>query len=296
MDRKLFLAILVFTLTPGLAPAAELRTVKVAGVQCSSELGNVAANTAKLTRLAKEAAGRGARIVVLPEAAVTGYLSQDGKTNWHRQGWPLEKEYAGKNPARFAQTVPGPATRHFCQLAGKLGIYLTIPLVEVDHRDGPDKPRYFNTLCLASPKGEMVLHYRKLQPWPHAEKSWATPGDRGLQTFDTEYGRVGLAVCFDIYTILEKYREKNLWALLYPTAWADSEHPAEWFYHILPARVKPFHHHLIGANWSVDEKQAWRGYGFTSIISRDGKVLSSARSLFGSEIVYADLPIRKDPR
>jgi predicted amidohydrolase len=41
-------------------------------------------------------------------------------------------------------------------------------------RPGPGL--YFNTVCLASPSGELVLHYHKLNPWPYAEKSWATEG------------------------------------------------------------------------------------------------------------------------
>jgi hypothetical protein len=43
----------------------------------------------------------------------------------------------------------------------------------------------------------------------------------------------------------------------------------------------------------VDEKQSWRGYGFSVIISNEGKVVASAKSLYGSEIVYADLPTAK---
>lgn len=49
-------------------------------------------------------------MIVLPEAAVTGYLSQDLKTNWHVAGWPIEATYQSKNPADFAETVPGPST------------------------------------------------------------------------------------------------------------------------------------------------------------------------------------------
>jgi predicted amidohydrolase len=142
-------------------------------------------------------------------------------------------------------------------------------------------------------QGNMVLHYRKMNPWPYAEQTWATPGDRGIQTFDTEYGRVGIAICYDIYTILENYKSKDLWALLYPTSWADSEYPAEWFYHKLPNKVKPYNVHVIDANWSVDEKQSWRGYGFSTIISNEGKILASAKSIYGSEIVYAELPVAK---
>jgi predicted amidohydrolase len=267
------------------------KTVKVAAVQCSSNLGDVPGNTKKLTALATKAAKNGAKIVVLPETAITGYLSQDLKTNWHVKGMPIERRFESKDPKDFAEPVPGPSTKHFCALAKELDIYLTIPLLEVD--PGKDKPRYFNTVCLANPKGELVAHYRKLTPWPYPEKSWATPGDRGVQTFDTEYGRVGLGICFDIHTILEKYEPHRIWCLLYPIAWVDNEHPAEWMYHRLPERVKPFQHHVIGANWSVDKKQDWRGYGFSVIISNGGKVVASAKSLYGSEIVYADLPRAK---
>src|SRR5690242_10886968 len=272
------------------APPATPRTVKVAAVQCSSELGDVAANTRKLTQLVKEAAANGAKIVVLPEASITGYLSQDLKTNWHVKGRPLEKQFTGLDPARFAEPVPGPSTRHFGKLAEDLGIYLTIPFVEVDFQEGRDKPRYFNTVCLASPRGELVTHYRKLTPWPYPEKSWATPGDRGVQTYDTEYGRVGLAICFDIHTILEKYQPHDIWTLLYPIAWVYEEHPADWFWRQLPERLAPYKFYVVGANWSVDGPQPWRGYGFSTIYAPGGKVIASAKSLYGSEIVYATIP------
>jgi predicted amidohydrolase len=263
-------------------------TVKLAAVQCSSDLGDVDGNTKKLTALVKEAAGEGAKIIVLPEAAVTGYLSQDFKTNWHLKGWPLERAFVGKDPTPFAETVPGSATRHFAALAKDLGVYITVPLVEID-RPAEYKPRFFNTVCLVSPKGELVAHYRKLTPWPYPEKSWATPGDRGVQCYDTEYGRVGLAICFDVHTILEKYAPHEIWALLYPIAWVSDNHPADWFWHRLPERCAPFKHYIIGANWSVDKPQKWFGYGFSTIIGPDGKVVASAKSLYGSEIVYATI-------
>jgi predicted amidohydrolase len=284
-----FLSVVVTTFAQ-LAFSASPHTVKVAAVQCSSDLGAVAQNTRKLTELIREAARNGTKIIVLPETAITGYLSQDLKTNWHVPGRPLDSDFSGLDPARFAEEVPGPSTKHFCALADELDVYLTIPLVEIDRSEGADRPRYFNTVCLASPAGKLVAHYRKLTPWPRPEKSWATAGDRGIQTFDTEYGRVGLAICYDIHTILEKHKHAQLWALLYPIAWVDNEHPAEWFFHKLPARVKHYRHHVIGANWSVDQPQPWRGYGFSVIVSNNGQVVSAAKSLFGSEIIYAELP------
>lgn len=292
-----FVASIVFT--SNAEEPLKPQKVKVAAIQCSSDLGAVEKNRAKLTALVREAAAAGAKIVVLPETAITGYVSQDLKVNWHLPGRPIDPSFRGRHPLASAETVPGSSTEHFAALAKELRIYLTIPLLERvggDSRAADLPPQqqaepvqFFNTVCLASPEGKIVAHYRKLNPWPFPEQSWATAGDRGLQTYDTEYGRVGLAICFDIHTILERYESEDLWALLYPIAWVDEEHPAEWFWHHLPLRVKQFDHYVIGANWSVDHPQKWRGYGFSTIISPKGEVLATARSLHGSEIVYAEL-------
>jgi predicted amidohydrolase len=269
--------------------------VKVAAIQCSSTLGDVEANRTKITALVKEAAKEGAKIIVLPEACITGYLSQDLRTNWHITGKPIEPAFKSKSPVGFAEEVPGPSTEHFCKLTKELGVYITVPLLEVVNKQQnkenavePNKTtNYYNTVCLVSPKGQIVAHYRKLTPWPHPEKSWATSGDRGVQIYDTEYGRVGLAICYDIHTILEKYKPYKIWALLYPIAWVDESHPADWFWYKLPLRAAKYKHYIIGANWSVDEKQKWYGYGFSEILSPDGKILANSKRLYGSDIIYA---------
>ncbi len=198
-------------------------------------------------------------------------------------GRPIDDAFTGVDPKPFAETVPGESTRHFCALADRLNLYLTIPLLEVE------EGRYHNTVCLAAPDGKLVAHYRKLTPWPHPEQSWATPGDRGVQTYDTEYGRVGLAICFDIHTILDSYKEHDLWALLYPIAWVDESHPTLWFRQLLPHRVKQYGHHLIGANWSVEQEQDWAGYGYSTIIDAYGNILAQAETRVGDEIIYAEL-------
>jgi len=270
--------------------AKTIESVKVAAIQCPSRLGDIEYNRRHLTTLIERAAQMGARIVVLPETAITGYLSQDLKRNWHLAGRPIDDAFTGVDPRPVAETVPGESTRHFCALADRLDLYLTIPLLEAE-TEGADT-RLFNTVCIAAPDGRLVAHYRKLTPWPHPEQSWATPGDRGVQFFDTEFGRVGLAICFDIHTILEQYREHDLWALLYPIAWVDDTHPVRWFRQLLPKRVKKFGHHVIGANWSVEREQSWTGYGYSTIFSGAGEILAQAESRIGDEIVLAELKTR----
>src|SRR3954470_6160133 len=109
MIRTLVLACVV-ALAPTSRASEAPKKVKVAAVQCSSDLGAVEANRKKLSALVEEAAQNGAKIIVLPEAAVTGYLSQDLSTNWHVRGRPIEPVYQGKDPRRFAEHVPGPST------------------------------------------------------------------------------------------------------------------------------------------------------------------------------------------
>ena len=266
-------------------------TVKVAAIQCSSTFGEVEANRSKLIGLVEEAAKHGSKIVVLPEAAITGYLSQDGKQNWHLEGWPIEPVYSGTSPLNYAEQVPGDSTRIFGSLAKRLGIYITVPFVEIDPGKPDEHPKFYNTVCLVGPSGQILAHYRKITPWPFPEKSWATKGDLGVQVVDTEYGRVGLAICFDIHTILDELKPKKIWALLYPIAWVAPSHPADWFWHILPSRLKPYHHYVIGANWSVDSPQDWFGYGFSTIYDPNGEILNTAHSLYGTTIVYANLKI-----
>ena len=53
--------------------------------------------------------------------------------------------------------------------------------------------------------------------------------------------------------------------------------------------------HMVAANWAVDRRRTWKGYGYSRIIRRDGNVLARARTSAGDEIVYARLPLKKTP-
>jgi predicted amidohydrolase len=286
--RLLRIAPLLLLALPALACATPRPlSVKVAAVQCPSEMGDVEANRARLTRLVREAAANGAKIVVLPEAAITGYLSQDLALTWYVPGKPLDPVFNGLHPERAAEPVPGASTDHFCALARELGIYLTIPFVE---EAGPlEKPIYYNTVCLAAPTGEMVAHHRKLRPWPHAERSWAEDGDRGYAVVDTPYGRVGLALCHDVHPIFGHLKTERVWIVLHPVARVTEESATDWFRRRLPSGVAAYGFHLVGACWSVDAERDWNGYGYSLIVSPRGQLLAAAKTRTGDEIIYAEL-------
>ena len=277
---------------PAVSPAAASKpaSVKVAAVQFRSTFGDPADNRKRLEVCIREAAKNDAKIVVLPEAAITGYTSEDLKTTWQVGARQLNKGFtAGKDPAACAETVPGTSTEQFSKLAGDLGIYLTIPFIE---REGEGvAAKYFNTVCLADPTGKIVLHYRKLNPWPYPEASWATKGDRGYQTIDTPYGRLGLLICFDINYEPPQLKKLKVDTLLYCIAWVDGE-TSTWFTKELPGIAKENNLNIIGADWTLSQKPDWFGYGHSLILTREGVALVRCKDDLKEEILYADLPVR----
>ena len=302
-------------------------TVKVASIQAPSVLGDVKTNVDRFSKLVVEAAESGAKICVLPEAALTGYSSQDFNHSWcvpqKSREDRLDKKFIQHDPHKAAQPKDGEIVQHFKKLCKELSIYCTVPYVEVVESEPKDESqsgyfewypyRYYNAITLVSPKGEAVAHYRKTNLWPYYDNPWATAGDN-IVTYQTEYGKVGLGVCFDIHKILPEYKEENIWSLLYCIAWVDDKEFL-WFHEHLPKRLRDeeIPYNVIGCNWSVtkqktimsyqndddeigeeknvDIKYDWYGYGKTTIYGPYGKILSTAKSQFDNEIIFAEIPV-----
>lgn len=269
-------------------PNAGPDAVRVAAVQFISRWARPDENRKNLEPLVREAAKNGAKIVVLPETAISSYMSHDIRLTWQVGNRTVSPGLQGVSPEKVAETVPGQSTRIFGALAKELGIYLTAPFIEFD----PKQNKCFNTVVLLDPKGEIALHYRKLNPWPYAERGWATPGDRGQQFIDTPYGRLGLLICFDINYEPPKLKENHVDHLLYSIAWVDNA-KSDWFTKRLPEIARKADVNIIGANWSVPDQPGWYGYGQTEIIRRNGEVAAKVKNDLGNEIIYADLPILK---
>ncbi len=264
-------------------------TFRAAAVQAASEFGDPAANRASLTRLVRQAAQSGARVVVLPETAIPGYLTTDLRTAWQVGAREMTPGLTGADPGPVAETVPGPSTRHFAALARELGIYLTVPLLEVEARTG----EHFNTLVLVGPEGSVLAHYRKLDPWWWAERGWATEGNLGRPVADTPFGRFGLLICYDIHAQAREMARLRIDALLYAIAWVDKE-DSDWFGARLPARAREHGYAIVAANWTLPrgtEPPAWHGYGQSRILGADGAILARAPDDIGEAIVFAELPL-----
>ncbi|WZH51906.1 MAG: nitrilase family protein [Nocardioides alkalitolerans] len=162
--------------TPRSATHPAVSQVRVAAVQSDPQVGleNKAANVEATLAQVRACAAEGARLVVLPELASTGY-SFDTR----------EEAYA------HAEPVPdGPTCTAWAELARELDVYLVAGIAE------SDGVQLFDTAVLIGPEG-FIGKYRKTHLW-NREKLIFTPGS-SYPVFETRIGRIGLLVCWDIW-------------------------------------------------------------------------------------------------
>ncbi|MBW4050594.1 MAG: N-carbamoylputrescine amidase [Proteobacteria bacterium] len=169
-----------------------------------------AANIAHAEQLVREAAARGAKIILLPELFETPYfcIEQDARH------------------LKLARTVEdNPAVRHFSAVARELGVVLPISFFE---RSGP---AYFNSVAILDADGSRLGIYRKshIPNGPgYQEKNYFSPGDTGFKVWRTRYARIGVGICWDQW-FPEAARAMALAGaelLLYPTAIGTEPPPA----------------------------------------------------------------------
>jgi N-carbamoylputrescine amidase len=171
------------------------------------------ANLKRTEEALRTAAGRGARLVCLPELFRTPYFCQ---------------EYRAEN-FELAEPIPGPTLARLTPLARELGLVVIVPLFE---RRAPGL--YHNSAAVIDADGTIAGVYRKMHipddPLFY-EKYYFTPGDLGFKAIDTAVGRVGVLICWDQW-YPEGARITALAGaqiLFYPTAigWLDGENDAE---------------------------------------------------------------------
>ncbi|MDD5035330.1 MAG: carbon-nitrogen hydrolase [Methylococcaceae bacterium] len=177
------------------------KTLTVALVQqaCgSTRQANLAASIEGI----REAAAKGAELVLLPELHLGPYFCQVEDT------------------ARFelAEPIPGPSCETLSQVAKELGVVLVASLFE---RRAPGL--FHNTAVVFERDGSLAGKYRKMHipdDPGYYEKFYFTPGDLGFKPIATSVGRLGILVCWDQW-YPEAARLMTLAGaelLLYPTA------------------------------------------------------------------------------
>jgi predicted amidohydrolase len=147
---------------------------KVAAIEFNPEFMELDKNIVAATAIAEEAAKNGARLIVMPEAAVSGYIYRD-----------LEQFLP------YMDTVPGKTTDSLLRVTKQYNCYIAIGIAEIDRDTGLT----YNTGALVGPNG-LVGKYRKngLNP---SDVLWFVPGNTGYPVFETELGRITMIICYD---------------------------------------------------------------------------------------------------
>ena len=185
------------------------REVTVAAMQfaCGWDIDR---NIATAERLVRDAAKRGAQIILIQELFETPYfcIEQDSRH------------------LRVATSVTdNRAIRHFAPIARELGVVLPISFFEKANNS------YFNSIAILDADGSNLGVYRKahIPNGPgYQEKNYFSPGDTGFKVWDTKYARIGVAICWDQW-FPECARAMALMGaelLLYPTAIGSEPPPA----------------------------------------------------------------------
>ena len=161
-------------------------------VQASPVVFDRDATLARVRALAGDAARKGARLVVFPEAfvsayprgldfgAVVGARTESGRDDFRRY-WESSVE------------IPGPAVESLAETAQLHAIYLVIGVVE---RDGGT---LYCTVLFFGPDGAYLGKHRKVMPTASERLVWGFGDGSTLPVFDTALGKLGAVICWENY-------------------------------------------------------------------------------------------------
>jgi predicted amidohydrolase len=236
---------------------------------------DVAANEASALKLIDDAARGGADLVALPEV-------------WPCQGSAPEVRAA-------AEPVPGPRTERLAEAARRSATWIQGGSV-LELADG----HVFNTSVLFDRTGTLVASYRKIHLFdadppggqPSRESSVYSPGE-AVVTAETEFGRVGLSICYDV-RFPELYRMlavAGAQILFVPSSFRYETGRDHWDV-LLRARAIEDQAFVVAAGqwgtWGSPGRER-RSYGNSLAVDPWGRVL--ARAPEGVGVTFAELDL-----
>jgi len=241
-------------------------------------------NITKATKLIKQAADEGANIILLQELFQTPYFCIQYDENIFKLAQNFENNKILK---------------HMSELAKKLNVVLPISFFEKDNN------AYFNSIAVINSDGNILGKYRKSHIPDGAgylEKYYFNPGNTGFKVWDTNFGKIGIGICWDQWfpEAARIMALKGAEVLFYPTAIGDelmSEYDSSGAWQRVmqghaAANIMP----VVASNRIGSESvkgQVNGFYGKSFICDRSGKIIKEA-SKNKEEIILADIDTEED--
>jgi N-carbamoylputrescine amidase len=185
------------------------RTITVAAIQTSYGE-DINANIKKTERFIRDAAKKGAQVILPSELFQGPYFCTTQEEKW----------FAHAHPA-----ATHPCVEALAPVAKELGVVIPVSIFE---RDGP---HYYNSLVAVDADGKQLGVYRKshIPDGPgYNEKYYFRPGDTGFKVWDTKFGRIGVGICWDQWfpEAARAMAMAGAEVLFYPTAIGSEPHDA----------------------------------------------------------------------
>ncbi len=230
-----------------------MSVVRVAVVQMNPKLGQNRENMQHVLARFNEATVAGARLIVFPECAISGYGFDS-----------LEAARTAAEP------IPGPTTESLSAACAA-------------HTSGGDKPyvvvglleavgeAIYNSAALVGPEGVVGVYRKAHLPLLGVDR-FVTPGDTGFRVWETAIGRVGMAICYDL-RFPEAIRVLALNGadiVALPTNWPDGSQNAPQF--VTRTRALENRIFLLACNRCGEESGFWF-FGHSQITDPSGRVL-----------------------
>ncbi|XP_026854648.2 omega-amidase NIT2 [Electrophorus electricus] len=232
-----------------------------------------AENLNRTQRLVQEAAGQGAKVVVLPEC--------------------FNSPYGTGFFAEYAEKIPGESSQALSETAKEFEIYLIGGSIPEE-----DGGKLFNTCSVFGPDGKLLVKHRKIHLFDinvpgkirFQESEILSPGN-SLSMFETPYCKVGIGICYDLRfaELAQIYAKKGCQLLIYPGAFNMTTGPAHWEL-LQRARAVDNQVYVATASPARDETASYVAWGHSSVINPWGEVITKAGS--DEAIVYADIDLQ----
>ena len=245
--------------------------IKIALAQISCKRADKKENLKKIENFVEKAKNQSADLVVFPELSLTGYVVRD-------QIYEL------------AETIPGPSTQAIEKIAEKTQTYIVFGMPELSEKT---QATIYNTAVLVGPKG-YIGKYRKMYLPTHSvfeEKRYFRPGYQAA-AFDTEIGKIGLIICYDIF-FPEVSRLTRLKGAQLIVCISASPAVRKTFFEILTAARAIENTAFLAYVNLVGIENGLQFWGGSRLIAPNGKVLAKAKydeeDLVMCDVNYSDI-------
>jgi predicted amidohydrolase len=223
----------------------------------------------------KKAAESGAKIISFSELAFLKFFPQKSSTI---------------KPLEIAESIPGPTTDIFSKLAQELNVVIILNLYE------KDRDCTYDSSPVIDADGKILGTTRMIHITDYScfhEKDFYTPGNNGAPVYETKFGKIGVAICYDRHypEYMRKLAIEGAEIVIVPQAGAVGEWP-EGLYEA-EMRVSAFQNGYFTALCNrVGEEECLTFSGESFVCDPEGNVIARA-GLGTEEILYCDVDLNK---